>query len=491
MIQGSGSHVGKSVITAALCRIFKNKGYRVAPFKAQNMSNNSFATPEGGEIGRAQAAQAEASGVEPSVLMNPVLLKPLSDKEAQIIVMGKPIRDVIFMGDSGYHTRFMPVVGEALQKLREIYDVVVIEGAGSPAEMNLMSMDIVNMSIARLVKSPVLLVGNIDWGGIFAQLVGTYELLEPEEKKLVRGFIINKFRGEIKLLKPGLHWIEQKTGKKVLGVLPFIHDLAVAEEDSIVMDHAKKEMNVQKLLVQVIRFPHISNFTDFDALRHEPDVDLQYIHEPNRHELPDLLILPGTKSTMSDLEYLWQSGLAHHIQRCARASVSIVGICGGYQMLGHEIFDSEGIESKQNHSRGLGLLPVVTKFKSEKTTKQVKAIHAESQLSVEGYEIHMGETQSIKGASPLFKIVQRGGDKVDSLDGFCKDGILGTYIHGMFDQSGFRRYFLNQIRERAGLKPLSVNTSGLPQNTNQAYDQLAEMMQNHADISFIETLLEG
>ncbi len=516
MIQGTASHVGKSAVAAAFCRILTRRGYRVVPFKAQNMSNNSCVAKEGGEIGRAQAVQAEACGLEPSILMNPVLLKPESDSKAQVVLMGKPVARLTSIADPLYQKRCVPRVREALKTLMGQYDYVVIEGAGSPAEVNLKRHDFVNMRTAKLAKAHVILVGDIDWGGIFAQLVGTYELLAGSEKKRVQAFLINKFRGNPKILKPGLDWITRRTGKKVLGVLPFVSDFDLDEEDSISQkggrtdlnglrantyldalsgngrDHRSVHVTTQQLLIDVIWLPHVSNFTDFHALEREKNVVLRYLDKPDRHRLPDLVILPGTKSTLKDLEHVRKSGLADYITRCARAGVPVLGICGGYQMLGRSLSDPMGVESDGDSRPGLGLLPVRTVYHREKKTTRVRAVHLESRSEVSGYEIHIGQTKALNGAAPFLKILERDGQQVKS----CYDGVfikkdatyvMGTYVHGLFDHPGFRRHFLNQMRFKAGLASEGTHHEG---QTLNPFDRWADIVEENIDRKFFERMMD-
>lgn len=491
MVQGTGSYVGKSVLATALCRIFKQDGLRVAPFKAQNMANNSYVTKDGGEIGRAQAVQAEACELEPSVLMNPVLLKPTTDVGSQVLVMGKPRAMMQAVEYHAYKPKLLPQVAKALETLRSSHDVVVIEGAGSPAEINLRKADIVNMRIARLAKAPVILVGDIDKGGVFAQLVGTLELLSQEEKRLVCGFVINKFRGDKKILDPGLAFVERKSGKKVLGVIAYLKDCEVAEEDTIPLEKLSRQANGHgKVLVEVIRLPRISNSTDFEPLEREPDVSLRYIAAAPLNSLPDVLILPGSKSTIADLRFLRESGLARYVQKCARAGVEIMGICGGYQMLGRKIFDPKRVEAARCEAEGLGLLESVTVFSPKKLAAQVRAVHIGSGLEIEGYEIHMGCTQGNNGHRAVFKILERHGIPVDALDGAstAEGGVWGTYIHGVFDSPDFRRAFLNRLRTGKGLGPLAPVQSG---DRLAGYDRLAAVVRASLDMKRLYRVLEG
>jgi adenosylcobyric acid synthase len=494
MIQGTGSYVGKSVVTAALCRYFREEGFRVAPFKAQNMSNNSFVTTEGGEMGRAQAFQAQACGIEPRVDMNPILLKPTSDVGAQVVVLGKAVK---VMGAREYHQyqpHLLGVIRESFERLFEQHDLVVIEGAGSPAEINLRPFDIVNMATARMASAPVVLVGDINLGGVFAWLVGTLELLTDEERALVKAFIINKFRGDISLLRDGLEFLENRTGKKVLGVLPWVKDLAVAEEDGLPESKWKgpRVQDPARLQIRVILLPHISNSTDFESLELEPDVGLRYLADaPEGGEpLPDLLIIPGSKSTMADLEYLRSSGLMDYIHRCHKSGTSVAGICGGYQMLGRELLDPLKVESSTASMEGLGLLQSTTTFEPEKTTKQIRALSLDHEDEVVGYEIHMGQTQCGEGAKPRFRIISEGGMAADRFDGAVSaDGLVwGTYLHGVFDAPGFRRRTLNDLRKRRSWAPLPPNSDS---HSAKALDSLATLIRKHINLAVLDQILDG
>ncbi len=495
MVQGTASNVGKSIVTTALCRILKRRGLRVAPFKAQNMANNSYVTVEGGEIGRAQAVQALASGILPLQCMNPILLKPGSDRTSQVVVMGKPAYTLSAKEYQNKKIDLLSVVEKSLDHLRSKFDVVVIEGAGSPAEINMKEKDIVNMRVAKMVQAPVILVGDIDKGGVFAQIIGTYELLDPDEKKLIKTFLINKFRGDKEILTPGIQWIEQRIGKPCLGVIPMIKNLEIDEEDGVVLEEFQKNssrLSSTKLLIQVIRFPRISNFTDFEALAREEDVELQYIEKPDRHCLPDVLILPGTKTTIDDLQFLRSAGFEGYIHRCVKAGVTILGICGGYQMLGDTIEDPQHMESSELSIEGLRLLRMKTIFKQEKTTVQIKAIHLESQYPIEGYEIHMGHSIHNNDNLPFCRVIKRQGVNVDDLDGSYKvlageqSQILGTYIHGLFDNDGFRRYFLNQIRKTVGMESVETHNQ---KNSENVYDVLADIFEEHIDMKILSEIL--
>lgn len=493
MIQGTGSYVGKSVVTAALCRYFREEGFRVAPFKAQNMSNNSFVTPEGGEISRAQAFQAAACGIEPAVEMNPILLKPSSDHTSQVVVLGKPVGVMRAREYHEYQVQLVAIVRQSLQHLSEQYDIVVIEGAGSPAEINLRRFDIVNMAVAKIAHTPVVLVADINLGGVFASLVGTLELLEPEERGLVKAFIINKFRGDRSLLDDGITWLEERTEKKVLGVLPYLVDLAIQEEDAIPERKWKlsKPFDPAKLNIAVVWLPHVSNSTDFDGLEAEPDVVVHYLARvpDSGHPLPDLLILPGTKSTMADLAYLRSSGFAEYAERCHGAQVSVAGLCGGYQMLGKQLLDPEGVESAQTSAEGLGLLDLKTTFVCDKQTVRIRARTLESDCEVAGYEIHMGRTEAPETLAPMFRIVEESGAQASRFDGARSEDALvwGTYIHGVFDAPGFRRHYLDSLRHRRGWLSLPVNE----ERTNDIFPTLSSLVRNHLDTILLRRILQG
>jgi adenosylcobyric acid synthase len=442
MLQGTASSVGKSVLVTALCRIFADQGIRVAPFKAQNMSNNSFATPDGLEIGRAQAEQARAARVAPDVRMNPVLLKPEGDMTSQVVLMGKPagsLRASYFNRKADLWTH----VRTALDSLREDHDLVVIEGAGSPAEINLRRGDIVNMRVARYAQAPVLLIGDIDNGGVFAHLVGTLALVTAADRRLVRGLIINKFRGDYALLEPGIAMLEKRARKPVVGVVRYMHDLRVAEEDAVALDRSRTvtRAGADQVRIVVVRLPHISNFDDFDPLAAEPTIALSYVTSPAGLAGADLIIIPGTKNTRRDLRWLRERGLDAAIRDARGRGAGVIGICGGLQMLGTAISDPAGVEGAAGNERGLGLLEAHTIFQPEKTTVQVRASVAAGHgifdglrdQSVEGYEIHMGVTSSKAGHA--FDIgADRRPDGVVSEDG----RVWGTYLHGLFANDAFR-----------------------------------------------------
>jgi adenosylcobyric acid synthase len=495
MVQGTASSAGKSVIVAALCRIFRQDGRRVAPFKAQNMALNSFITAEGGEIGRAQVVQAEAAGVAPTVDMNPVLLKPTSDAGCQVIVMGRVARNISARDYYSYTPSLLETVTAALERLRATYDVIVIEGAGSPAEINLKDREIANMRIAGIAGAPVLLAGDIDRGGVFASLVGTLELLDEKEQRYVKGLIINKFRGDVSLLQPALDFLEKRTGRPVLGVIPYFRDIRLAQEDSVYLDE-RQAGPAGDLEIAVIRLPHISNYDDFDPFEEE-GVRVNYVHRRSGLGDPHLIIIPGTKSTVADLAYLRESGLADIILAKARAGTPVVGVCGGYQMLGEKIMDPHRVESLEAEVAGLGLLPVATEFAPEKSTRQVRAtvladyglLAGAAGIEVSGYEIHMGQSRSEPGA-PVFRVGATPAGPADYTDGVLDAGglIFGTYLHGLFHNDAFRRVFLNNLRRRHGL---AENHHGVTISRDREYDKLADLVRGHLDMTGVYRILEA
>ena len=452
MVQGTCSSAGKSLLVAALCRIFAQDGVKVAPFKAQNMSLNSYVTAEGHEIGRAQVVQAEAAGIEPHVDMNPVLLKPEGEGKSQVVVMGRPWQRMVPAGYTKRKQTLWRVVTGSLARLREQYELVIIEGAGSPAEINLRESDIVNMAVARHARAPVILVGDIDRGGVFASLVGTLVLLEEEERRLVKGLVINKFRGDLRLLGSGLEMLEERAKVPVLGVVHYLYQLKIAEEDSVALDGTLTAAPPgDGTDIVVIRLPRISNFDDFDALALEPGVDLRYVDQCRALGHPAAVILPGTKHTLSDLAWLRAKGLDRSIQDLAQQGAAVVGICGGYQMLGLSISDPLGVESEPDEAQvGLGLLPLRTEFAPAKITHQAvgtvlrgRDFTAATAEMVRGYEIHMGQSALEEDeARPLLRWSHREG-----LDGAVDSSgrIWGSYLHGLFDNSDFRRAWLQSL----------------------------------------------
>ena len=492
MIQGTASAVGKSILVTALCRIFRQDGFRVAPFKSQNMALNSFVTRMGEEMGRAQAVQAEASGIDPCVDMNPILIKPEAESRAQVVVMGKPAM-TLTAGEYGHHAgELLSVVKASLTRLCSAYDIVVIEGAGNPAEINIKQNEIVNMCIARLAGAPVLLVGDIDKGGVFASLVGTLALLDEAERDSIKGFIINKFRGDLALLQPGLDYLENYTSKPVIGVIPYYHHILIPQEDSIYRGDGVRADNAADVInIAVIRLPHLSNSTDFEPLQQEAGVEVRYIRSVDELGYPDAIILPGSKSTIADLAYLWRSGLAESIIQRSGSGTPVVGICGGFQMLGKEIKDPDSVESRKDSMVGLGLLDTTTIFQPQKTTCQVKAqvLGNEGLLEglqgeeVVGYEIHMGQTMG-NNTSPLFLITQKMGGEAGYIDGAAAHGGLtfGSYLHGLFDNANFRHAFLSKLRQRKGLS--LIPRQPIP-SREQQYDELADIVRHSLNLKLI------
>jgi len=488
MLQGTASHVGKSVITAAFCRLFAREGYRVAPFKAQNMSNNSFVTRDGGEMGRAQVFQAQAAGVEPHVDMNPILLKPGADTSAQVVVLGQPINTMDVKQYHDYQKVGYEAVKGALSRLRAQYDLVVIEGAGSPAEINLRGRDIVNMKVAKLANAPVFLIGDIERGGVFASLVGTMSLLTPSERKHVKGFIINKFRGDASLLDSGYRFLEKRTKVPVLGTLPYLFGLPVDEEDAVSIKSQIPNSKIPTLKIGVIHLPHISNATDFAPLSDSADIDLYYIESVQNFGSPDVLIIPGTKSTTADYQWMQKQGLVDCIQAHVQHGGWMIGICGGYQMMGREVRDEAGIESGSAVS-GLNLLPVVTTFESRKQLTQVEAICLIPELGgarVRGYEIHQGRTRADGDTVEAFKITRLFDRNANQSDGAGTLKLFGTYLHGLFDHSDFRGAYLNCLREHKGLAPLPPHAYD---TRAKNFDQLADWLQDYLDMRQVRKIV--
>jgi adenosylcobyric acid synthase len=499
MVQGTASSVGKSLLVTALCRLFRKDGLRVAPFKSQNMALNSAVTPDGLEIGRAQAVQAEAAGIEPSVLMNPILLKPEGPQRCQVVVLGRP---AYRLGASEYHEhkpKLWGVVTDSLAELRRQYDLVIIEGAGSPAEINLKDRDIVNMSVARLADAPVLLVGDIDRGGVFAAFVGTLELLEPDERERVRAFVINKFRGDIRLLEPGLDFLRQRTGKPVLGVVPFVPGLRIADEDSLSLESRvrRPRPGPDRLDVAVVRLPHVSNYDDVAALEHEPDVAVRFVEHAGELDGADLVILPGTKSTVADLGWLRRSGFSDAIERHALGGGLVLGICGGCQMLGQRIDDPDGVESSEPSVPGLALLELDTRFLRTKTTAQVLAVPARETFLTRGlgstpplaaYEIHMGQVLARPGVGAAFTLRARNGVAIDAADGGVNaaGNVVGTLLHGVLENGGVRASLRAALWERRGGTRLPAATRVA--SADDEYDRLEQSVRAHLDLGLLRQL---
>lgn len=491
MFCGTASDVGKSVITSGFCRLLLKKGITVAPFKSQNMSLNSFVTPEGGEIGRAQAVQAQACDINPHTDMNPILLKPNSDTGSQVIVQGRPVGNMNVSEYDAYKPVALEKAWECFDRLRQAYEFIVIEGAGSIAEINLRHNDIANLKIAIMARCPVILVADIDRGGVFAQIVGTIELLEPLDRSYIKGIIINKFRGDASILSSGLDFIQKKTGIPVLGVLPWLPDLSLPAEDSVCLGSRSKVINLitsqKRIHIGILKLPRISNFTDFDPLQTEPDVILSYVEMPEQLEGLDVLILPGSKSTIADMYFLMERGIYDAIKFFKG---HIIGICGGYQMLGQRLLDPSGIESGIKEATGLELLPVETEILREKETHQVLAYLEEAGLVIapecngvmSGYEIHMGKTTHFGTQRPFARIFRRGETSVTIEDGTVSNNgrIFGTYLHGIFENPRFKEVYLNRIRLEKGMS-LRHGSHKMPEQ--DPFDHLANHLEEHLDIT--------
>ncbi|MBN1375582.1 MAG: cobyric acid synthase [Dehalococcoidia bacterium] len=494
MVQGTASSAGKSILVTALCRILKQDGHRVAPFKAQNMALNSFVTTEGGEIGRSQACQAEAAEITPSIHMNPILLKPQADSTSQLIIQGKAAG--ISAAADYYKDNFklLPKIEESLSILSDHYDIIIIEGAGSPAEINLMEREIANMRIAKMAQSPVILVGDIDKGGVFASFVGTLELLPPDQRDFIKGFVINKFRGDISLLKPALKFLEDRYLRPVLGVIPYMRNIGIAQEDSVYLDERVGENHANRPDVCIIRLPHISNYDDFDPL--EASCNIRYAATTHEMGHPDLIILPGTKSTMSDLVFLHNSGLADAIIHEAKQGTTVAGICGGYQMLGLKIFDYYGAESDIREADGLGLLALDTRFDLAKITSQVSGrVIAGTGLfnnmhgtAVQGYEIHMGKSQ-LQTDNPLLEISSLNNSADIYTEGTSdRTGmIFGSYLHGLFHSTDFTRRLLDNLCLIRGIRA----DGHIAPDKEKAYDALASEFRRSLDMNMIYGILSG
>jgi adenosylcobyric acid synthase len=497
MVQGTMSNAGKSLLTAGLCRVFRQDGYRVAPFKAQNMALNSWITGEGLEMGRAQVVQAEAAGVEPSVLMNPVLLKPTTDMGSQVIVLGEVRCTITAEKYYPYRKDLLPEVLDAYETLAARYDIIVIEGAGSPAEINLGEDDFVNMGLATKVRAPVLLVGDIDRGGVFAQLCGTMMLLTGREQEMVKALVINKFRGNIEILRPGLAMLEERAHTPVAGVLPFLN-VDIEDEDSLTTRWSGKARDAA-LDIAVIRLPKISNFTDFFTLEATEGLSLRYVGDTRSLGRPDMIILPGTKNTISDLVWLRESGLETAILQLANRGTTVMGICGGYQMLGLEVTDGEGVELEGGGTiNGLGLLPFNTVFLPEKQRKQISGrAEAFGGFPVEGYEIHMGRTLPARGAA--------NGSANGSSDGAAngsprnpedflvveQNNVYGTYLHGVFDTAESRTALFAYLCKQKGIPPLAEHVFDLKKYKEEQFDILANAVRENLDMPFIYRILEA
>lgn len=485
MIQGTSSDVGKSVLCTALCRIFANDGLSVAPFKSQNMALNSYITKDGGEIGRAQGVQAEAAKVDATTDMNPILLKPKGERVSEVILHGKHYADMDAMT---YRENFveavMPEIRSALQRLDAQYDVLVVEGAGSPAEINLKARDIANMRMAHETDAAVILVADIERGGVFASIVGTLMLLDEAERARVKGIIINKFRGMKELLESGVQWLEKYSGIPVLGVVPYI-DVQIEAEDSLALSSLRLKKPQQQefdIDVAIIRLPRISNFTDIDPLFDEPGVGPRFVTTLAELKLPDVIILPGTKNTVEDFLWLQQTGLAQGILQRAQQGCRIVGICGGYQMLGQTLQDEQAIEGDGGTYLALGLLPIDTTFIATKQTIQVEG-QAVTGHAIKGYEIHLGRSEAFEPVEPFVTFAD------GRTDGIYTATIFGTYVHGVFQNRAFTRHYFNEIRQQQGSAQLSMDVLSDDERREQAYEMLDQHVRKHLDMKKIYNLI--
>ncbi|MCI8284480.1 MAG: cobyric acid synthase [Firmicutes bacterium] len=500
MIQGTMSNAGKSLITAGLCRVFAQDGYIAAPFKSQNMSLNSFITDDGLEMGRAQAVQAEACGKKPSVFMNPILLKPTTDIGSQIIVNGVARENMSAVDYFKFKKTLIPEILAAYDALAAENDIIVIEGAGSPAEINLKADDIVNMGLAEMVDAPVLLVGDIDRGGVFAQLAGTVMLLEKSEQARIKGVIINKFRGDIEILKPGLKMLEDICGKPVLGVVPYA-DIDIDDEDSLTErfnGYKSLERKAGSINIKVIRLPRISNFSDITALEAADGVYVSYAEQPSELRAADIIIIPGTKSTAADMQWMRNTGFAAEVLKAAKAGTIVIGICGGYQMLGEKIVDASGVEGVRSEIAGLGVLPVITEFAQDKRTEQangkicrLSGIFADlSGIEISGYEIHMGRTfrkNSENNTASGFSALNRDGNI--NTDGCVFGNIIGTYLHGLFDNKEFSERLLYAAAKLKGIEFGSFAVPDMKEYKQRQYDKLADIIRSSVNIDEIYRIM--
>ena len=496
MVQGTMSNAGKSLLAAGLCRIFHQDGYKVAPFKSQNMALNSFITEEGLEMGRAQVMQAEAAGIKPSVLMNPILLKPTNDVGSQVIVNGEVLGTMSARDYFAYKTKLIPDIMKAYNKLAEENDIIVIEGAGSPAEINLKQEDIVNMGMAKMAKAPVLLVGDIDRGGVFAQLIGTVMLLEEDEKAMVKGLVINKFRGDKTILDPGVKMLEEKSGIPVVGVAPYLN-IQVEDEDSLT-ERFNQHGEIGVIDLAVIRVPRISNFTDFNPFESMPGVTVRYVKSAAELGDPDMILLPGTKNTMEDLLWMRENGLEALILKAAANGKVIFGICGGYQMLGETLSDPDHVEAGGS-IRGMGLLPMDTVFADGKTRTRVNGTFCEvggvldclTGTKLSGYEIHMGVSTLKDGVASMTQIqdfVKKDGTKAD---GAQHGNVYGTYVHGVFDKEDAAKAVIRGIGRMKGIDTENITGVDFQAFKETQYDILAAELRKHLDMDKIYEILNA
>ncbi|MDO4324761.1 MAG: cobyric acid synthase [bacterium] len=498
MVQGTMSNAGKSLLVAGLCRIFHQDGYRVAPFKSQNMALNSYITEEGLEMGRAQAVQAEAAGVKPEVAMNPILLKPTTDVGSQVIVRGVPIGNMKARDYFAFKKQLIPEILSAYETLSRKYDIIVIEGAGSPAEINLKKDDIVNMGLAELVNAPVLLAGDIDRGGVFAQLYGTVMLLEEKEKARIRGLIINKFRGDKTILDPGIRMIEELCDIPVVGVVPYMQ-VDIEDEDSLSRHLDRKQRGKAPVQIAAVRFPRISNFTDFQVFDMIPEAEVYYASSVEELGRPDLILLPGTKNTVQDLLWMRQNGMEAAILKAHAAGTAVFGICGGYQMLGYEVSDVLGIEGEPQTVRGMGLLPVKTVLETEKTRTLADGVLGNldgdfknlSKKLVTGYEIHMGHTTYLETeACALGTITARQGEQEEEkADGCFFDNVYGTYLHGFFDAPQIAECAVSALLEKKGLDAVGIKEYSYSKYKEMQFDRLADGLRESLDMEKLYEIL--
>ncbi|MBD1861787.1 MULTISPECIES: cobyric acid synthase CobQ [Trichocoleus] len=480
MIVGTTSHAGKSLLTAALCRILSRRGWRVTPFKGQNMALNAYVTSSGGEIGYAQAVQAWAAGVSPRIEMNPILLKPQGDMTSQVILKGRAVGKV--SAADYYEHYFEPgwqAIEESLRRLGEEFDLVVCEGAGSPAEINLKHRDLTNMRVAKHLNASTILVVDIDRGGAFAHIIGTLELLEPDERALIRGIVINKFRGQRSLLQSGIDWLQERTGIPVIGVIPWMEDSGFPAEDSLDLFERRTSQSNRDLTIAVVRLPRISNFTDFDPLESESTVTVKYVGPKDSLGYPDAVIIPGSKATIADLLTLQKTGMAEEIQNYAAAGGTVLGVCGGFQMLGKILADPEGLEGHEGRYKGLGLLPLKTVITGQKVARQrlVSSNFPQTGLPVSGYEIHQGRTQVMEGEGVQLLFEDANLGVVDK-----SLSVWGTYLHGLFDNGPWRRAWLNRLRQQRGLKSLPTGISNYREQREALLDALATQVESHLDL---------
>ena len=490
MVQGTASDAGKSIIAAGLCRIFKQDGLEVVPFKSQNMALNSFITKKGDEMGRAQVVQAEAAGKEPDVRMNPVLLKPTSDRKSQVVFLGRVLRDMDAVEYHEYKQQLLPKIKEVYEELGAENDIIVIEGAGSPAEINLNDRDIVNMGMAKLVDAPVILVADIDKGGVFASIYGTIELMPSEDRKRIKGVIINKFRGDVALLQSGIDMIEELTQVPVIGVVPYAQ-LDIDSEDSVALVQKSRRFDSRKSLdIAVVSLKRLSNFTDFHSLEIQPDVSVRYVQPGDAIGRPDLLILPGSKNTIEDMNHLRRVlALKPRFSSVWSMGCQSLVSAAGYQLLGQKISDPLHLESDLEEISGLGILETETVLQPVKRTTQVRALHEGQEL--EGYEIHMGETQLADSLEPFSVIKEQNGEATERLDGAVayNGQVQGTYLHGVFDNLEWTRQYLNELRLAKGLEPLEDQLVSIKDFKDREYDKLADVLRQSLDMDQIYQII--